>query len=68
MADVKVNVRPNGPLIIEGSFTLLDSEGNEYKLEQERAALCRCGQSSKKPFCDATHRTCGFESTVSASA
>jgi len=68
MADVKVNVRPNGPLIIEGPITLLDAEGNEFKLESERIVLCRCGQSSKKPFCDATHRACGFESTVSAIA
>ena len=68
MADVKVSVRPNGPLIIEGPITLLDSEGNAFPLEQERVVLCRCGQSSKKPFCDATHRACGFESTVVAGA
>jgi CDGSH-type Zn-finger protein len=68
MADVTVNVRPNGPLIIEGPITMLDPEGNAFKLEGERHVLCRCGQSSKKPFCDATHRTCGFESVVSATA
>ena len=68
MADVKVNVRPNGPLIIEGPISLLDSEGNAFTLEQERVALCRCGQSAKKPFCDAAHRSAGFESTVSANS
>jgi CDGSH-type Zn-finger protein len=68
MADVKVSVRPNGPYIVEGPITILDAEGNEYTLEGERHVLCRCGQSSNKPFCDGTHRTCGFESVVSASA
>lgn len=68
MADATVNVRPNGPLIIEGTFTILDPEGNAFHVEGERAVLCRCGQSSNKPFCDSTHRTCGFESVVSASA
>ena len=68
MADVTVNVRPNGPLIIEGPITILDPEGNAFKLEGERHVLCRCGQSSNKPFCDSTHRTCGFESVVSATA
>jgi CDGSH-type Zn-finger protein len=66
MADVTVNVRPNGPLIIEGPIKILDPEGNAFTLEGERVVLCRCGQSSNKPFCDATHRTCGFESVVSA--
>lgn len=66
MADVKISVRPNGPYIVEGPISIVDGDGNEFKLEGERAVLCRCGQSSNKPFCDATHRTSGFESVVTA--
>ena len=66
MAETKITVRPNGPYIVEGEITLLDAEGNAFKLEGQRIVLCRCGQSSKKPFCDAPHRECGFESVVSA--
>jgi CDGSH-type Zn-finger protein len=66
MADVKVNVRPNGPYVIEGPISILDGDGNEFKLEGERHVLCRCGKSSNKPFCDSTHRTDGFESIVTA--
>jgi CDGSH-type Zn-finger protein len=62
MADVKIRTRPNGPFFIEGPFTLVDSEGKEFKLDAAKPgfALCRCGHSSKKPFCDGTHKTCGF--------
>jgi CDGSH-type Zn-finger protein len=61
MADVKIRTRPNGPFLVEGGFTLVDSEGKEFKLEPNKNyALCRCGQSSKRPFCDGTHKTCGF--------
>lgn len=69
MADVKINVRPNGPLLIEGSFELIDSEGNPMPLDASKPAyaLCRCGQSANNPFCDGTHKSCGFESTVVAS-
>jgi CDGSH iron-sulfur domain-containing protein 3 len=57
-------LRPNGPLVIEGPFTLADAEGNLFSLTTGKPviALCRCGQSSKKPFCDGTHKTCGFVS------
>jgi CDGSH-type Zn-finger protein len=68
MADVRIRLRPNGPLVIEGPFTLVDDEGNEFTLPTEKplVALCRCGRSSKRPFCDGTHKTCGFEATEKA--
>jgi uncharacterized Fe-S cluster protein YjdI len=49
----------NGPLLVTGGVRVLDAEGNVL-YEGERAALCRCGGSSNKPFCDGTHRTNGF--------
>jgi CDGSH iron-sulfur domain-containing protein 3 len=62
MADVTIRTRPNGPLVIEGPFRLIDSEGKEFPLDPAKPsiALCRCGQSSRRPFCDGTHKTCGF--------
>jgi CDGSH iron-sulfur domain-containing protein 3 len=62
VADVKVKMRPNGPFLIEGSFELFDSDGKPYPIDPAKPAiaLCRCGASSKKPFCDGAHKTCGF--------
>ena len=49
-----------GPLLVTGGVRIVDSEGN-LLYEGDRAALCRCGGSSNKPFCDGTHKTNGFE-------
>ncbi len=67
MEDVVITVRESGPYLVRGPFTLVDADGNEYDLGgQETVALCRCGHSAKKPFCDATHRKIGFEATERA--
>jgi CDGSH-type Zn-finger protein len=62
MPDVTIRTRPNGPYLVEGPFRLVDSEGHEFPLDSTKPAfaLCRCGHSSKKPFCDGTHKTVGF--------
>jgi CDGSH-type Zn-finger protein len=61
MSDVTITVRANGPYKIAGPFTLVDGDGREFELPAGSAvALCRCGHSSTKPFCDATHRKIGF--------
>ena len=63
MADVPtIQVRNNGPYLVRG-VRVIDQEGREIPTP-ESFALCRCGQSSKKPFCDGTHRACGFMHTV----
>ncbi len=49
----------NGPLLVSGGIRVLDADGNVL-FEGDRAALCRCGGSSNKPFCDGTHRTNDF--------
>jgi len=49
---------PNGPLIATGDLKI--ETGSGETLSQPRASLCRCGASSKKPFCDGTHRNSGF--------
>jgi CDGSH-type Zn-finger protein len=61
MSELTVVVRPNGPYKIEGPVTLVDPEGRRFELPPGKAvALCRCGYSQRKPFCDASHRRVGF--------
>ncbi len=61
MQEVKITVRPNGPYRIQGPITLVDVDGNQFELpETEIIALCRCGASKNKPFCDRSHREIGF--------
>lgn len=67
MAATKITVRNNGSLRVEGDFEILDQDGNAFGLAgRAKIALCRCGQSQNKPFCDGTHRTVGFQSEVAA--
>ena len=68
MTDVTITCRPNGPFLVNGPARLLDAAGNAFDLKGKEAyALCRCTHSGNKPFCDGSHKTCGFESTESAS-
>ena len=69
MADVTISLIGNGPVMIEGPITLLDADDNPIATEAGKAIfLCRCGQSSEKPFCDGTHKACGYISTSPAPA
>lgn len=62
MNDVVIKTRENGPLLITGAITLIDHLGNKYDTSgQPNIALCRCGTSQRKPFCDGTHKTSGFK-------
>ena len=62
MSDVTVNCRENGPLLISGGATILDSAGNTYDTAgKETIALCRCGASKNSPLCDGSHRDAGFK-------
>ena len=57
MADVKVTVRLNGPYYIDGPLELVDQDGNHFEVQEGKTiALCRCGRSNNKPFCDSSHR------------
>lgn len=68
MTDVTITVRENGSYKVEGPVRLLDADGNEFALPQGKAlALCRCGHSAKKPYCDGTHRQIGFDAPERAS-
>ncbi len=56
----RVTAYEDGPLLLRGSFTVLDAEGNEVPVRRRVVALCRCGRSSIKPFCDGSHVRNGF--------
>ena len=65
MATIKV--RQNGPYLVEGDeVTLVDWNGNPYQTPGGSFALCRCGGSASKPFCDGTHRRIGFTADEAA--
>jgi CDGSH-type Zn-finger protein len=63
MSEVRIRCRANGPLVVEGPVTIVDHEGNAFTISSEKpnVALCRCGQSANKPFCDGAHRQSNFE-------
>jgi CDGSH-type Zn-finger protein len=62
MADVTITVRDNGPLLVSGPVQVKDAEGNVFDLQgKETFALCRCGQTKNRPFCDGQHKVIGFQ-------
>jgi CDGSH-type Zn-finger protein len=65
---VVIKVRNNGPYKVTGPVTVIDADGNQYDLAEqgEVIALCRCGGSTTKPFCDGTHSKLGFEAAERA--
>jgi CDGSH-type Zn-finger protein len=62
MSDDAVTITPleNGPYLVKGPVTVLDADGSEYQIERATIALCRCGGSTTKPFCDGTHSKISF--------
>lgn len=68
MAEVEIKARENGPYKVSGPITLIDADGNRYDLPGggEPIALCRCGGSTTKPFCDGTHSKIGFQAAERA--
>ncbi len=56
MSETTINILDNGPFMVKGPATLKDGEGVEFTIDRPQFALCRCGHSAKKPFCDGAHR------------
>jgi CDGSH-type Zn-finger protein len=50
----------DGPLLVRGPFIINDQDGNDVDIHQATVALCRCGRSRRKPFCDGTHKAIRF--------
>ncbi len=66
---ITIRLRKNGPYVIEGDdVRVVDWNGQEYRFERKPIALCRCGASTKKPFCDGTHSRIGFQAAEAAVA
>ena len=61
---ITIKIKDNGPYVVEGEFRLVDAQGNEVPVR--KAALCRCGGSTTKPFCDGTHSKIGFQGAIAA--
>jgi CDGSH-type Zn-finger protein len=67
MSEVVIRTRENGPFLVTGPVKLVDAEGNVFNLNgKESIALCRCGDSKNRPFCDGTHKSCGFQASEKA--
>jgi CDGSH-type Zn-finger protein len=65
MAQVTIETIKNGPYIVTGEVELIDADGSKFPVEK-RMALCRCGASTEKPFCDGTHSKIGFQAAEKA--
>ena len=56
---LRIECAPNGPLLVKGTVTVVAADGSE-QVREGQCALCRCGHSNKKPFCDGSHKGAGF--------
>ena len=63
MAEVIITPSEDGPYLVSGLVYLTEVDGREIP-HPDQMALCRCGQSSNKPFCDGTHATIHFDGTL----
>jgi CDGSH-type Zn-finger protein len=61
-----ITTRMNGPYLVKGPVHLIDAEGKEFTITGDTIALCRCGHSANKPFCDGGHNKAGFQACEKA--
>lgn len=68
MADeTSITPSKNGPYLVRGPVKLVDDDGKEWDVSGKKViALCRCGRSETKPFCDGTHSKVEFDAPTSA--
>lgn len=62
MAETRITPLDDGPYLVKGPAKIVDADGNEFQVEAKTIALCRCGNSNTKPFCDGTHAKLRFKS------
>ena len=58
--DTVITPYRDGPLLVRGEFRMQDQDGNEIEPRRETIALCRCGKSRTRPFCDGSHKLVDF--------
>jgi CDGSH-type Zn-finger protein len=70
VTDFQTKITPyrNGPYLVRGPFAIVDQDGNEIEIKRRVVALCRCGRSQIRPFCDGTHKAIGFRAGSGTSA
>ncbi len=61
MEKARITPYKDGPLLVRGPFELVDQDGNAIDCRRRTIALCRCGRSRMKPFCDGTHKGTRFK-------
>ena len=66
--ETKITAVDHGPFLVTGPAVVADAEGNEFRVERKTVALCRCGGSTNKPFCDGTHSEMAFRAAERAVA
>lgn len=59
-SQTKIIVNNGGPYLVEGNLLIIDKDGTET-LKEGKTALCRCGVSKNKPFCDGSHKAIEFD-------
>ena len=64
MATIEIKARENGPYKIPGVVTYVDADGQTQSSTGKAVALCRCGHSANKPFCDGSHRQIDFKAPL----
>ena len=63
-----IRLRKNGPYVVDSdAVQIVDWDGLPYTVGRRPVALCRCGASNTKPFCDGTHKKKGFQAAEAAS-
>ena len=63
MAETTITPLDDGPYLVKGPVRIVDASGKEFRVEGKTVALCRCGNSNTRPFCDGAHVDVGFKST-----
>ena len=65
---IVIRCRDNGPFVIKAPVQVVDHDGKPFTIPagKETIALCRCGASKNKPFCDGAHNVCGFQAAEKA--
>lgn len=59
-SEVVITTYPDGPYLVRGAYKIVDEKGDEVEVTRRTVALCRCGRSSQKPWCDSSHKSFNF--------
>ena len=66
MDEATITPYRDGPLLVRGPFRMLDQDGKEIEVDRGTVALCRCGKSRLRPFCDGSHKVVRFRAPSGA--